>query len=148
MGCVSEEPCQHIITEDGKCMSCGQPVDNPSLTFEDLLKDVASADRTSEFNQMYVVDLGEIWKIGKLADETWELYDALATANEDPSCPSRPKMRMIGGRITRIGFHQIWKTVVEPSYFKAKQLGYRGSYHDWEQQVKAANLEKPDRTNS
>ena len=153
MGGVNEEqkleqPCDHPVVDEGKCMKCQQPVANPTLTFDDLLKDVLSADRTTEFNKLYVVDLGEIWKIGKLADETWEVYDALATANETPGFPQQPRLRMVGGRMMRIGFHQIWKEVVEPSYFKAKQLGYRGTYHDWEQYVKEANRERPPRKNS
>lgn len=133
-----EQKCEHPVTEAGKCITCGEPFAAPRWTMEELLKD---ADRTSEFDKVFLPNFENLGRIAKLADEAWAEYDRLATENETPGFPQMPRMRLIGGRISRKPFHQIWQEVVGPAYDKAVSMGYRGDYHKWQQFVKESNRE-------
>lgn len=135
---LQPEQCEHFVTEGGKCITCGSPFETPRWTMEDLTKALDDADRTSEFNKMYLnsTDAKQIIAIANLAEDTWKQYDEQAEANEDPQRPQLPRLRMIGGRLVRIPFYQIWKEVVQPAFLKAKELGYLGDYPKWCDEVK------------
>jgi hypothetical protein len=128
------EPCLHLVTENGACVACGQLWDNPRWTMEELRKELDNQD-----SKVFTSEWSGIPAISKLADDTWAEYDRRATANEDPQRPQMPRMRLIGQRLMRIPFHQIFKEVVGPSYEAAMLLGYLGSYSSWCRLVKESN---------
>ena len=133
---MTEEECPHFITECGKCIACGEPVDNPRWTMEELQKEW---DKPEEYSPSYyqLPDLGNIPQIHQLAEQTWAEYDRRATANEEPNFPQRPRLRLVAGRLMRIPFHHIFKEVVGQSYDIARELGYRGDYPKWCELVKS-----------
>jgi hypothetical protein len=131
---MTEEKCEHFITERGKCIACGELVANSRWTMEDLQKEF---DKPDDFQRQYLTDLGNIPEIHRLAEQTWEEYDSRATANEEPNCPQRPRLQMIAGRLMRIPFQQIFKEVVGGAYNLALEFGYRGDYSKWCQLVKS-----------
>ena len=133
------EKCDHLITEEGKCITCQQPWDSPRWTMEELQK---------EWDGQWSVDLdtrssSNIPAICNLAEQTWEEYKCRATSNEDPKQPQLPRLRLVGGRLMRIPFLWIFKEVLGPSYDYAKGLGYLGTYERWCQFVKESRLPDP-----
>src|SRR5271157_2036033 len=101
----AELPCKHMVTEKGKCIDCGEPCENPKWTMENLRQQYERPEMG--FVNIYLNDLGNIPAICELAKNTWEEYDRRATYNEDPNRPQVPRLRMIGGRLMRLPFHQI-----------------------------------------
>lgn len=130
------EKCPHFVTDEGKCITCGESCDNPRWTIEGPEKFVREIYQETSVKEQFFPDLGNIPGICQLAQATWEEYDQRATANETPNQPQMPRLQMIGGRLMRIPFHQIWREVVSPAYLKAKELGYLGTYQRWEELVK------------
>jgi len=131
------ESCDHFITEGGKCIACGEPAGNPRWTMEELQKEI-DIQGAETFQQQYLnaPDFGNFPALNSLAQQTWAEYDSRATANEEPTRPQMPRLRMIGHRLMRIPFHQIWREVLGPSYDIARQLGYMEDFHKWQQFVK------------
>jgi hypothetical protein len=144
MGQMSVENCDHFVTENGKCITCGEPHGAPRWTMEELRK-IMDEPEPEAFRSKYLNEWenSNIPAISKLSDETWTEYDRQATANEEPDCPQRPRLRMIGGRLLRIPFHQIWKEVVGLAFDEARKLGYRGDWSKWQQLVKESCPPEP-----
>ena len=135
------DACDHFITEGGKCIACGEVVENPRWTMEDLKKEETSETFRAKYLNDW--DSGNIPAITSLAEQTWAEYDGRATANEEPDQPQKPRLRLIGHRLMRIPFHQIWREVLGPSYDIARQLGYRGDFQGWQQFVKECQPPEP-----
>jgi hypothetical protein len=145
------DKCDHFITEGGKCTLCGEPFENPRWTMENILLEMQKPfEDEASFKLKYLNEWenSNIPQISRLAEQTWAEYDLRATNNEEPNCPQRPRLRMLGGRLMRIPFHQIWREVVEPSYFAAQTLGYLGDYRKWEALVKDSCPPEPRRHSS
>lgn len=139
---MTAEKCDHFIAECGICIACGEPVDNPRWTMEELQKEW---DKPEDFQSQFMSDwkCSNIPEISQLAEQTWEEYDRRATFNEEPNRPQMPRLRLIGGRLMRIPFHQIWREVVGPSYDIARSLGYLEDYQKWQQLVKESCPPEP-----
>ena len=102
--------CPHLIDEDGKCTECGVVV-QPHI------------------------NLGDIVGICQLLDNTVAAYATLVHNNTDPKDPSKPRLRVIGGRVIRLPHSALLKDLVYNSYPRAKQLGYRGSIIRWGEMI-------------
>jgi hypothetical protein len=134
-GSSPDEKCDHFITEEGKCISCGQPWDSPKWTMEELQKEWDS-NLSINLDDKILPGASNIPAICSLAEQTWQDYRRRAASNEDPQRPQVPRLRLVGGQLMRIPFHYIFKEVLGPSYDCARSLGYLGTYEKWCQFVK------------
>lgn len=106
---MDECPCL-IPGDDDNCIDCGKHMDIPNVD---------------------PPDLGDIGGIFRLIDSTAKNYVALIQNNIDPTHPSLPRLRMVGGMFVRIPNNMICKGLIGPSYLEAKKLGYRGTIDRW-----------------
>ena len=113
-------PCL-IPDENDNCVECGKHIDLPDIG---------------------APDLGDIGGIIRLIDATVKSFAQLAEANTDPSDPTLPRLRLVGGVLMRVPHHIIFNQLFGPTYKEAKQLGYRGSFERWKELLQEAQ-EKP-----
>lgn len=71
------------------------------------------------------------------AELAWQTYNSLATANEDPEVPSRP--RRVWDVERRMWsctpFHVIFNNVVSFYFHDAIAQGFEGNIHAWNREV-------------
>jgi hypothetical protein len=52
--------------------------------------------------------------------------------NADPDDPDMPKLRWVGSQMIRVPFEVIWSSKVKSAYHIALDIGYVGSFEEWE----------------
>ena len=88
-------------------------------------------------------NLGDIMGICKLLDATALIYTNLVRRNADPQNPSQPRLRIVGGQLTRLPHKVFFHDLVGPSFMKARRLGYRGTYQRWGELLREAIFRGP-----
>jgi hypothetical protein len=89
------------------------------------------ADKHIDIPDAEAPNLGDILGICKLIDSTAKSYAELAASNVDPNDPELPRLRMVGGVFMRVPHKALYRQLFEPSYRRAKTLGYRGTLQRW-----------------
>lgn len=108
-----------IPDENWKCINCGAAITPPEIVGDP--------------------NLGNVMEICKLIDETRKVFDRLIKANIDPRNPKLPRLRIVGGQMLRLSHKTVCQGMVEPSFSKAKDFGYRGTQERWMEMI----LEEP-----
>lgn len=101
-----------------------------------------------DFRRFHLADWPyEPWQ--RLTHETWEQYDREATIREDWYGPRgrRPAPAMNDWGLppeARGGFSNLFRWICQQRFEEARELGYSGTFYDWQKQVRDAGRLAPD----
>lgn len=129
---MSNSDCEHPISEENRCLKCGEE----SVTARWRLEDIDEENADKFWSDVASLGgLGDIRAICEIAAEANDEYKDQIKENSDPKNPSLPKLSMVGTSLVRIPFKKLWKDVISVSYFLAKEKGYLGDLEMWEEFV-------------